>query len=238
MGDGGGSPCEQHRRRSAPTPPLRALRQERACSSAYRGGAARSSGALLACAGRVRSPPTCGGATGGRCRCAVCWPSSAGSPWPSRSSRRLGFSGVLTGVAARAPSGSTSTGTAGSTRCRGLILVYTVLPDPADGDRVPPGAGGPAAAVARGGGQPRRLDPAVWRHVALPAAARRRSWGRRCCCSPTRSRRTPPRRRWSARAAPIMPLLIRAALTSEVVLGQAELRATRWRWRWWWWWRS
>ena len=48
-----------------------------------------------------------------------------------------------------------------------------------------------------------------WRHVAHPAADAGLPRRDCCCCSPTRSRRTPPRPCWSARASPIVPLLIR-----------------------------
>ena len=76
-----------------------------------------------------------------------------------------------------------------------------LLPDPADGDRLPARARRHPAAVAGGGREPRRHDLAVLapggRAAARPGVPRLA----RCCCSPTPSPRTRPRPPWSARAA-------------------------------------
>ena len=113
----------------------------------------------------------------------------------------LGFAGLLTDRARATPSASTPTGSGWLYELPGLIARLHLLPDPADGDRLPAGARGAAAAVARGRGQPRRHHLAVLAPGRRSRCCGRPSWARCCCCSPTRSRRTPPPRRWSARAA-------------------------------------
>ena len=145
-------------------------------------------------AGDQRVPP------GGRPRSAACSRSSAACRWRSRSSPR-------SGSPAWSPRRCATTLGHRHLRLRlavraarpdpGLLL----LPDPADGDRLPAGARRRPPAVARGGGQPRREHLAVLAPGGRPAAARRRSSAPRCCCSPTRSRPTPRRRCWSARAS-------------------------------------
>ena len=98
-----------------------------------------------------------------------------------------------------------------------------LLPDPADGDRLPAGPRGAAAAVARGGGQPRGdhvavLDPGRRSRCSRPAflGAMLLLFANAFAAYATAAALV-------SQGAPITPLLIRSALTSEVVLGQQNL---------------
>ena len=70
-----------------------------------------------------------------------------------------------------------------------------LLPDPADGDRLPAGARRPAAAVARGLREPGRQRAGPTGATSASRSSGRPSSAPRCCCSPTPSRPTPRPRR-------------------------------------------
>ena len=125
---------------------------------------------------------------------AACSPSSAASRWPSPSSPpRLHRAGDH--LARRQRSASTSAGSLAATSLTGPDARLHLLPDPADGHRVPARR---STACARSGVRRPRTSAAAtwqyWRHVARPAAAARVPRLRCCCCSPTPSRPTPPPR--------------------------------------------
>ena len=70
-----------------------------------------------------------------------------------------------------------------------------LLPDPADGHRLPARGRGAAAAVARGLREPGRQRLGPTGATSASRSSGRRSWAPRCCCSPTPSRPTPRPRR-------------------------------------------
>ena len=104
-----------------------ALDQHRAVGRQRR-ASARCFGALLAYL-VVTRPPNSLAAPHGRRRAAACWRSSAASRWRSRSSRRSGFTGVVT-VALRRRLGIDIYGNGWLFALPGLILVYTYFQIP------------------------------------------------------------------------------------------------------------
>ena len=113
---------------------------------------------------------------------------------------------------------------AGCTRLRGLILVYTYFQIPLMVIVFLPALDGlrpqwREAAVSLGG-----IDLAVLAAGRRCPCCARRSSARHCCCSPTRSAAYATAAALVSQGSPIVPLQIRTALTSEVVLGQAGSR--------------
>ena len=91
-----------------------------------------------------------------------------------------------------------------------------------------PGARGAAPAVARGRGEPRRHAPgSTGRRSAFPLL-RPAFLGSALLLFANAFAAYATAAALVSQGNPIMPLLIRSALTSEVLLGQAELRASRW----------
>ena len=98
-----------------------------------------------------------------------------------------------------------------------------LLPDPADGDRLPAGARRHPPAVARGGGQPRRAAPGSTGArsagpLLLPAFL-----GSTLLLFANAFAAYATAAALVSQGSPILPLLIRSALTSEVVLGRQNL---------------
>ena len=98
-----------------------------------------------------------------------------------------------------------------------------LLPDPPDGHRLHAGPRGAPSPVARGRGEPRRQHLQYWRLVGRPAAHARPSSARVLLLFANAFAAYATAAVLVSQGNPIMPLLIRSALTSEVLLGQENL---------------
>ena len=149
---------------------------------------------------------------------AACWPSSAASRWPSRGSRRSGFSGLLT-TWSRTTFGIDLAGSGWLYGLPGLILVYTYFQIPLMVIVFLPALDGVRpqwreAAVSLGG-----EHLAVLAQVAGPLL-RPAFLGSALLLFANAFAAYATAAALVSQGSPILPLLIRSALTSEVVLGR------------------